>query len=228
MLAKDAEKKRAISLRKRGKTYSEIQKIIPVSRSSLSTWLRGVELPLKNKKQLNLKKKVLQKRGAKARVRQRDQVSKEIKSVAKNEVGVINERELWLIGIALYWAEGSKEKSHSRTVPSLEFSNSDPKMVRLYIRWLTDIVGVNPDHINCYLYIHQSAKSRLPDIKDAWLEATGLPSKQISRVYYKKHNVKTVRKNIGDNYFGMLRIWVSRSTNLNRKVSGWIEGISEI
>lgn len=41
---KIVEKNKAIELRKQGKTYTEIQKRIPVSKSSLSYWLRDIKL----------------------------------------------------------------------------------------------------------------------------------------------------------------------------------------
>jgi transposase len=43
------EKDKAIELRKQGKTYTEIQKRIPISKSCLSYWLRDIKL---NREQL--------------------------------------------------------------------------------------------------------------------------------------------------------------------------------
>jgi len=46
-------------------------------------------------------------------------------------------------------------------------------------------------------------------------------------VSWKRHKINTKRTNIGKDYFGVLRVYVRRSVNLNRKISGWIEGIVE-
>ena len=44
MILKTREKIKAVNLRKSGKTYSEILKIVPVAKSTLSIWLREVGL----------------------------------------------------------------------------------------------------------------------------------------------------------------------------------------
>jgi hypothetical protein len=46
-------------------------------------------------------------------------------------------------------------------------------------------------------------------------------------MYFKSHNPKTNRKNSKEDYFGLLRIDVKRSTELNRTIKGWVLGITE-
>lgn len=227
MIEKTQEKKEAVRLRKMGKTYSEIMNTVPVAKSTLALWFKELNLSQPQKQKLTQKKRNAQKRGGEARRVMRIRETREIKARAKKEVGKLSHRELWLIGTALYWAEGTKEKRDSRQSVLAEFSNSDPKMIKLYIRWLIDIVGVNPNQVYCYLYIRKSAEGHLSSIRKKWIGVTGLPKKQFTGVYYKKHTIKTNRKNIGDNYFGTLRVWVSKSTDLNRKISGWYDGIAE-
>jgi len=65
----------------------------------------------KQKQRLTEKKLVAIKKGGEARHRERIKRTKEIKTTAKKEIKEISDRELWLIGIALYWAEGTKEKN---------------------------------------------------------------------------------------------------------------------
>ena len=40
-----------------------------------------------------------------------------------------------------------------------------------------------------------------------------------------RHNPKTVRKNVGEDYRGRLRIDVRRSSGLYRQIEGWTEAI---
>jgi len=40
-----------------------------------------------------------------------------------------------------------------------------------------------------------------------------------------RHNPKTVRKNVGEDYRGRLRIDVRRSSGLYRQIEGWAEAI---
>lgn len=46
-----------------------------------------------------------------------------------------SKQTLWCIGIALYWAEGAKQKPHNVS-QKVAFSNSDPAMIKLFVRWL--------------------------------------------------------------------------------------------
>jgi hypothetical protein len=67
--------------------------------------------------------------------------------------------------------------------------------------------------------IHQSA-----DVESAqrfWLEVTGAPHDQFRAPMLKRHNPKTVRKNVGERYHGCPRIYVRHSTSLYRKIEGW-------
>ena len=52
-----------------------------------------------------------------------------------------------------------------------------------------------------------------------------LPSTTPIRIYWKHHRPQTYRYNTGDSYHGLVRIKVRRSANLNRRISGWIQGI---
>ena len=56
MNPKVREKERAIQLRKRGYTYNEILKVLPVAKSSLSLWLK--DFPLTECEKQSLKKRV--------------------------------------------------------------------------------------------------------------------------------------------------------------------------
>ena len=65
---------------------------------------------------------------------------------------------------------------------------------------------------------------RSADVESAqrfWLEVTGASPGQFLTPTLKRHNPKTVRKNVGENYHGCLRIDVHRSADLYRRIEGW-------
>jgi hypothetical protein len=73
--------------------------------------------------------------------------------------------------------------------------------------------------------IHETA-----DVEAAqrfWLEVTGATIDQFATPTMKRHNPKTVRKNVGDTYHGCLRIDVHRSADLYRKIEGWASASME-
>lgn len=225
-MIKEILKEKAINLRRQGKTYSEIMKEIPVAKSTLSLWLRGVGLSVVQKQVLTEKKRVAQLKGAEAQKRNRIKRQLDIINHAKSEIGHMTERELWLIGIALYWAEGSKEKE-SYPGTRVSFSNSDPQMILLFLKWLKICVKVSRDDISADLYIHESHRSNINIVIDKWSEILSVPKSFFKAVYYKKNKINTKRKNTGALYLGLLRVNMRASSELNRRITGWIVGINK-
>ena len=224
MQSKLKEKERAIQLRRNGLSYREILDQIPVAKSSLSLWLRSVKLAKRQKQRLTAKRLAAVIRGGAVKREQRIALTKEIKDKARKEIGILSKRELFLIGVALYWAEGSKEKNHgvgSRVV----FSNSDPWMIKLFIEWLIKVIKTPREKICFAIYIHESHKNNLERAVIYWSECTGFSKEHFSKIYFKRNKIKTNRKNIGNIYFGLLRVMVIESSSLNRSIQGWTEGI---
>jgi len=226
MSIKISTKNLAIDLRRNGESYSEIIKKVPVAKSTLSQWLRDVGLAKRQSQRLTEKKRQGQLRGALSRKNNRIRTQNEIYSISKKEIGLLSSRELWLFGIALYWAEGSKEKEY-QPGSGVKFSNSDSRMIEVFIRWLIDCCGVSKEKITFDIYVHVVYKNRLNEIKKHWSEKTKFPISQFDKIYFKKHNIKTKRKNIGNLYNGLLRVNVMASSELNRRIAGWIMGVSK-
>lgn len=219
-------KQKAIELRKQGKTYSEILKVIPVAKSTLSDWLKSVSLGFVQKQRITQKKIEAQMKGAKARHDQRVEKQNYLIQNAQNEILKISNRELWLIGVALYWAEGTKEKE-SRPGCGVSFSNSDPEMIRLFIKWLKECVHVSSENISADIYIHESHKATIDLVIKKWSDILHVPRSFFKHIYFKKNKIQTKRKNTGVLYIGLLRVNIRASSDLNRKITGWIKGILE-
>lgn len=221
MIAKKGEKRIAVELRKRGFSYAEIMQKVPVAKSTLSVWLRDIGLAHAQKQRFTEKRQLAQ---MKARAAWREmRVKKEgaIIEAARREVGMVSQRELWLIGTVLYWAEGTKQREHSVS-QKVSFNNSDPRMILFFSRWIREICLRKKSDLTYSIYIHRTADQL--KAKKFW---ESLLKTSIDKMYFKRHNPKTNRKNTQENYFGLLRIDVKKSTDLNRKIKGWITGITE-
>ena len=224
MKAKLRLKEKAFELRKQGLSYSEINKRVPVSKSTLSLWLRDVQLTTKQKFRLKELSKTGQPYGARAQKKIRVERTKVIIGNAKKEVSVITDRELLYIGTVLYWAEGAKQKKHNPS-ERVSFSNSDPAMIRVFLKWLTNVAKVDGDLIDFQIYSNENIRDREREIVKYWSAITGYPEDKFDKIYYKKDKKKKYRRNQGKNYYGLLRVVVKKSTDLNRKIAGWIEGV---
>ena len=70
------------------------------------------------------------------------------------------------------------------------------------------------------VYIHENADTEAA--QQYWLDITDTQPGQFRRPVLKRHNPKTVRKNVGEDYHGCLRIDVLRSAELYRRIGGWV------
>jgi hypothetical protein len=214
--AKDADRERARALRLEGRTYKQIQAELRVSQSTLSMWLRDLPHPEPDRTAHAAHMRSVRK--AKTSVLRATE-----KAAAFVEVGDVSDRELLLLGVALYWAEGAKDKPYARR-EYIDFINSDSGMIRLFLRWL-DLMGVEQAQVAYRVSIHESAD--LTAAEEYWRSVIDLPDVNFSRATLKRHNPKTVRKTVGDDYHGCLNIKVRQSSSLYRRVDGWWRGILE-
>lgn len=217
------ERQEAINLRKRGLTYREIQKDIPVSKGSLSNWLKEIELTPKQIKRIDYKNQLIKKKFIEYNKRRKREAKKRRNSIieaAKREINKISKRELKLLGIALYWAEGSKcERRHT-----LVFSNSNPYMSSLMMRWFRDICKV--PECKFRLKVQAYGKDKIPQYEKFWSPLTGIPMSQFIKPYVKVSKYSKLRRgNILP--YGTLHIRIS-NIDLQSKISGWIKALEAL
>jgi len=219
-------KEKAISLRRSGFSYSEILKEIPIAKSTLSLWLRSVGLSKRQKQRITEKRLAAALRGGEIRRNNRISTVQKIYEEASRDIRKISKRELWLIGVMLYWAEGTKEKE-GRPGSGVQFTNSDPDMIKLFLFWLFEICAIKKEEIYFDIFIHENHKNNISRVVSYWSEITGYPNSYFSHIYFKKNIIKTKRKNVGDSYFGLIKVRVKASSGLNRKIAGWTKGVIE-
>jgi hypothetical protein len=219
--AKDDLRVVARRMRQEGRSYREIRAEVPVSKSTLSLWLKDV--PISEEQRALLRRHRLdagQRRATALRAR-RIATQRRIWKEAAAEIGALSERELLIAGVIAYWAEGSKAKPW-RSVERLQFINSDPTMIRLFIAWLR-LFGITTDDLVFRISIHENAD--YANALEFWAREVGVSSDTFRRPTLKRHNPRTIRKNSGSTYVGCLTINVRRSTEMYRWTTGWYEGI---
>lgn len=210
-------------MRREGRTYNEILGVVPVAKSTLSLWLRSVGLAEPQKQRITQKRIEAQRKGALTRFNTRVQEVEDLAKQGKKDINQITARELWLIATALYWAEGSKQNIASISA-GIQFANSDVRMLNVFLKWL-HMLKIPEEDIYYELYVHDNRKHEVEKFRSWWAAQMGIKRSKLNRVYFKRDKPKTNRTNVGDLYHGLVRIRVRSSTVLNRKISGWIEGI---
>jgi transcriptional regulator with XRE-family HTH domain len=215
--AKDDLRAKARELRLAGRTYDEIVADLGVSKSSVSLWVRDIPKPTRSPESLHQMREARWAPYREARDRRIEQTRAE----AAGQIDGLSDRDLLIAGVTLYWAEGTKNKPYARR-ETVELINSDPDVVRLFLRWLA-LVEVTPDRLRCRLSIHESAD--IPAAENFWADLVGISPEALGKTVIKKHNPRTVRRNVGEGYRGCLAIRVLQSAELYRRIEGWWYGI---
>lgn len=212
---------KARKLRHNGASLNEIVSLLKVPKSTARYWCRDIRLSEKQLRRLNSKQLLGSVRAAeKIRQRRLDTISFLMKE-GEQEIGSISERDLWIAGAALYWAEGYKKGNDE-----FGFTNSDPRLILLIIKWLVDICKVPKFEIRCRVCINSIHRKRIKKIQIFWSNILEIPLDQFTKsTLISVKNKKSYLNS--ENYFGTLRIKVRKGTNLRRKVMGWIEGIAK-
>ncbi len=214
----------AIRLRQHGATYQDILKHVGVAKSTLWRWFKAEGFVETRPQRLTELKRQAQRRGAIVVRERRVQRTQAIIEQAKREVGTLTERDLFMLGIAFYWAEGSKQKPHNVSA-SVIFSNSDPRAIKIFLTWLQASCLISLNDVTFEIYLHETADAR--KAQSFWAEQLNLSLRTFQTIRWKRHAIRSRRKNIGDAYHGLVRVRVHRSANLNRRIAGWIEGICQ-
>ncbi|MFF0476867.1 hypothetical protein [Streptomyces sp. NPDC004284] len=217
--AKDDLRDRARELRTQGWTYDQIQVELGCSKSSISLWVR--DLPKPERKRTPEEASQIARRGWEPTLRRREEERQVVKRTAAAEIGAMSERELFLLGVGLYWAEGTKDKPHARR-ERVVFVNSDPGMIQIFSAWL-DLLGVEPERRKYCVMIHETADT--DGAERFWGDLVGVDPSTFNKATIKRHNPRTNRKNVNAEYHGCLVIRILGSVDLYRRIEGAWYGI---
>ena len=99
--------------------------------------------------------------------------------IPKNKLSAKDEK-LKMIGIVLYWCEGYKSGDKG----TVDFANSDPVMIGIFMHFLRKICGVDEKRIRIYLYCY--ANQNTNTLLRFWHSVTGIPYSQFTKPYVRE------------------------------------------
>ncbi|MFA6463727.1 MAG: helix-turn-helix domain-containing protein [Candidatus Paceibacterota bacterium] len=172
-------KQKALEMRAKQMSYSQIKEKLGLSKSTLSGWLKDYPLSKEriNELRANNFQRIERFRNTMA---EKQKVKKDIayKKVSK-DIGKINNREVFLAGLFLYWAEGGKTRGST-----IVLTNTNPIMLQFYIKWL-NLLGVSKDKlkINLHLYSDMNISEKI----NFWSKTLGISKTQFRKPYIKKN-----------------------------------------
>ena len=205
-------REQARELRRQGASVPAIGRQLGIARST--AWLITKDIPWTPTRNPSDRRAEGARRRWQAYNERRENERTEAAKLWEGYVDELSARDLLLVGVALYWAEGAKSKPWRR-YEMLLFVNSDADMIRVFLRWL-DLIGVEESRRVFRVQIHESA-----DVDAAlryWSQVVDVPSDQFLTTNLKRHNPLTKRRNVGDAYHGCLTVRVRRSASEYRLV----------
>ncbi len=213
-MARVKEREKAITLRLKGYSYSQIKEELNISKSTLHYWL--VNYPLSEDRIRALRDNSAQRiEKFRESFRRKKVIRRQVVfNEALEKIGTISKREFLLVGFFLYWAEGMKVDRST-----VLLANTDPAMLRFFIKWLK-LFGVDKNklHARLHLYSDMNTKKQLK----FWASELKLPVSTFRNTYIKKSQSNKRRNYKGRFGFGTCAIWVY-SRDLYEKIMMTIE-----
>jgi hypothetical protein len=177
---KVAEQERARDLRAQAWTLNEIATELGVARSSVSLWVRDVELS-EEARAARARANFLdgnhgaRQRGPNRLARAKQAEIDRLLAEGRQRIGRMTENEFLVAGTALYAGEGDKNDG------SVGFANSDPRMIAFFMTWFRRFFDIDESRLRLRLYLHQGLD--LEAASQHWSDLTRIPVGQFGKPY---------------------------------------------
>jgi hypothetical protein len=211
---KTEEQRRAKELRALGWSIKEIERELGVARSSVSVWVRHVELDTAARERLA------------ARVGRGPIVAAELKAARARDVrrGYQEEgRKLaqtrdatYAAGCMIYWGEGAKARN------TLQVVNSDAELLATFVQFLRLHFGVSPEAMTLRCNLFTDHRERQHEIEQWWLRRLGLPQSSLRTSHVNVYSKYSKKKRTNKLPYGTATVTV-HSSRIQQTILGSIQ-----
>jgi len=204
----------AFELRKQGKTYREIEKLLGISRSTLCDWFIN-EKWSKHIKKLNIEKQTkisilhLEKLHEGRRLMLEKKYFK-VEEDAKNEFELYKNDPLFMAGLMIYAGEGDKT---SRNLTRI--SNSEFYLHTAFIRFSEKFLNIKHESIKFWLLLYPDHD--IENCIEIWSKKLGISKQNFykSQVIIGREKIKKLQYGVGNS--------IISNTSLKKKMMVWLE-----
>jgi hypothetical protein len=159
---KTQEKEQCRKLRRQGFSLNDIVKKVGVAKSSVSVWVRDINLTNEQKEKLQLRDKAYTNHSENFRNKRRE-YQKEGRKKAQNS------DPLYAFGCALFWGEGNKCKNYVR------ITNSDETLLSFFVKFLKKYFDVSFEDFSISVQYYEDNGLTLKEINQYWCNILNLP-----------------------------------------------------
>ena len=211
------DKELSFALRKQSKSYNEIHRELGMSVSTLSNWFKNIDFSEEIKKTITAKAQLKSTHRLQVLNRARGDllrayyVQAEIEALQELKVNIKN--PLFISGVTAYWGEGDK-----LTKNQVRLANTDPQMIKLFIKFLVTFCFVPKNKLRVALHIYEDLDDF--ECRKYWSKITGLEHFHKTMVLPSRHKTRRLP-------YGTCTILVT-NTYLKKKLLLWIDQMPKI
>jgi predicted transcriptional regulator len=211
---KTEEIKKARELRKeKGFSIKEIANTLKVAKSSVSLWVRNIELTKNQIERLEKRIEYNRYNFIIKQAKNKKEKYEKIREIFRKNGFILAKNDFYFQNICcLYWGEGAKSRN------TFSISNCDPKMLNFVGRWLIK----NKHKITFYVCCHDNSENN-KKIKKYWMK--NLPFLKLNmfrKITRYKENKGSKKRQLRKQIYGTARITIN-STELIQMIYGGIE-----
>jgi hypothetical protein len=210
-------KQLGMALRRLGLTYSEMQSVIPVPRSTLSNWISNVPLSEEQANSIASRTGSQRQRGTRRDTQWRRRIEvEEIRTEACGYFANNNSNPLFATGVSLYWAEGSKTRN------DLSMTNTDPRLLLTFIAFVRAHLDTHAS-FGLSMHLHEG-DDEIASLR-YWRSSLELPDAQFTKTYVKPASTGHRKKKHPN---GVCRVRVKRASDHWHTVMQWIDNTADL
>ena len=170
-------------------SYSQIREKISVSKSTLSNWLKSMPLSEKRIRELRDFSPMRIERCRNTKIYKRQARLDSVYERVSKDIGILSDREIFLVGFFLYWGEGWKT---TRTTMAL--TNTNPQMIKYFMKWI-NILGIERKRVRVSLQLYSDMD--IDKEISFWVKELQVLRSQFRRPYVKKSRLSDITYKTG-------------------------------
>lgn len=153
--------------REHGQSIKQIARAVGVSPSSVSRWVKEIELTPAQLAALAMRNPILNAQRNGARTRSARARAQRLVAQAEGRAAVRSGDAVHAAACMLYWGEGSKSRN------DVQLSNSDPAMVVFFAGFLREYFAVPDSRIRIQCNLHADNDQQVRDVENYGLQRWG-------------------------------------------------------
>lgn len=209
----------ATKLRKQGKSYSEINKLLGVPKGTLSSWFKNIEWSRNISKQnidtSRIKNSERIKKLNKIRSCKLEKSYQEAKIEATKEYEEYKNQPVFIAGLMLYLGEGDKTNANNL----VRIANIDFYVLKIFLKFLVSFCGISKSKIRFWVLLYPDLD--LKECEEKWQKELNLNKENFYKAQRIKgrHKTKRLIYGVGNIILGDKRLKI--------KILKWIELLSK-